>query len=322
VLLVCAVAPMARAELIEHKVEKKFTVPAARAVLSVDTFHGAITVTESDGDAIEITVTEQCDAKDEQEAAPKFADLGLAIAQDSAGRVAAKVTYGRKVTFTWEKWPPVVVRFDIKVPRRCDVDLVTRSGDITVGKLRGTVKVTNDTGKIFIGETDGTVTARSRLGEIGITAGTGLIEAATLTGNIAVGRAPAGARLASDGGDIEVQRAGGDFRVSGNGSQVKVRFAHPLTHAADVATSGGSITAIFDQRSAANVDATASVLNKVTTRGLALAGLPDGETRTHLAAKLNGGGPVVTLSAGGGHVLLRGEPPTLPQDAATPERVK
>ncbi len=307
-LLLGAAAPAAQA-LVEHKVEKKFAVPVAGAVLAVDTFTGAVTVTECDGNTIEITVTEQCDEPDEKAAAAKFADLDLAFNQDAAGHVAVTASYRQKVSFTWKKWPPVVLVFDIKVPLHCDANLTTGNGDITIGKLRGKLLTTNDSGKIFVGETDGTVTARSRTGEIGLTACTGMIEVTTLTGNISIGRALGGARLASDGGDIEVQQAGGDFRVNGNGSQVKVRFAYPLVQAANVMTSGGSIVAIFDQRSAAMVSASCAVLEKVVSRGLKSAGLPDGETRSRLTAKLNDGGPVVTLSASGGSVLLRGEPP-------------
>ncbi|MEI6861586.1 MAG: hypothetical protein WCL04_04975 [Verrucomicrobiota bacterium] len=113
--------------------------------------------------------------------------------------------------------------------------------------------------------------------------------------------------------------------MSGNGSSVKVRFAHPLRHTADVATSGGNILAIFDQRSAVTVEATAALLEPVTMRGLAPAGVPDGEARQHFAAKLNGGGLVVGLSASGGRVQLRGEafvaPAVLdPRPAAAPAK--
>ncbi len=314
VWLLCAVAPAAHA-LVEHKVRQKFTAPAAGAVLQLDTFSGAINLTETDGDAIEISVTEQCNVKDEKEAAPLLADLDLTLKQDKDGHVIVRASYRRKVSFTWQNWPPVLLTFDIKVPRRCDAELHTTNGDITVGKLTGKLKVINESGKIFIGETDGTVTVRSNAGEIGVTACTGRVDAASVTGNISIGRALGGARLASDGGEIEVQQAGGDFRVSGNGSSVKVRFVHPLTRAADVATSGGNIIAIFDQRSAANIEASAAVLEKVTTRGLAPAGVPDGEARSHFSAKLNGGGLVVALSASGGRIQLRGEALVLPEPA-------
>ena len=307
-LLLCAAVSPAHA-VIERKVEKKFPVPAAGAALSVDTFSGAINVTESDGDAIEITVTEQCEAKDDKAAAPKFADLDLALTQDKAGRVSVRADYRRKVTFTWETWPPVLLTFDIKVPRRTDADLHTRDGGITVGKLKGRLMLSNDSGKISAGETDGVVTARSRLGEIAITAATGFVDAETVSGGILVGRTPGGARLASSGGEIEAQQAGGDFTVRGDGSQVLVRFAYPIMRPANVATSGGNVVAIFDQRSAAEIAAECSPLDSVTARGLAPAGVPDGATRARFAAKLNGGGPPVLIRAAGGKVLLRGDPP-------------
>jgi len=304
----CAAAcAAAETTSVQHKVGKKFTVPAG-AALTLDTFAGAINVTESDGNAIEVTLTEECAAKDEAAAAPKFANLEVAMTQQDA-RVGVTVKYAQKMNFTWEEWPPVRLTFDVKVPRQCDADLRTFNGDVTVGKLKGKVNVKNDVGTVFVGATDGTVTARSRLGDIDVTACTGLIDAYSAAGMLQIGRAPGGAHLASDGGLIDVQAAGGDFKVSGNGSEVQVRFANPLTHSADVETSGGSITAILDATTAATLDAESSPLSTVTARGLKPAGVPDGVSRATLQAKLNGGGPAVVLRAGGGHVLLRGVEP-------------
>ncbi len=161
------------------------------------------------------------------------------------------------------------------------------------------------------------MTARSRLGTIAVASCTGLIDAFSVSGGLQIGRAAGGVRLAADGGPIDVQQVGGECKVSGNGSEVKVRFAYPVTGASEVATSGGSITAIFDQRSAATLEVESSPLSTVTARGLAPAGVPDGVTRAALGAKLNGGGPTVVIRASGGHVLLRGEEPPPPADPAT-----
>jgi hypothetical protein len=207
------------------------------------------------------------------------------------------------------KMAPVVLTFDIKVPRHSDLTLHTRDGGISVGKLKGRLMLTNDTGKIVVDEIDGPVTARSRQGQIVITAATGFIDAASVSGGVLVVRTPGGARLESDGGEIEAQQAGGDFTVRGNGSQVLVRFVHPLMRSANVVTSGGSITAIFDQRTAADIQAECSPLDSVTARGLAPAGVPYGAVRARFAAKLNGGGPPVMIRAAGGKVILRGDPP-------------
>lgn len=205
---------------------------------------------------------------------------------------------------------PVVLTFDIKVPSHSDLTLHTRDRGIIVGKLKGRLMLTNDTGKIVVHEIDGPVTARSRQGQIVITAATGFIDAASVSGGVLVGRTLGGARLESDGGEIEAQQAGGDFTVRGNGSQVLVRFVHPLMRSAKVVTSGGSITAIFEQRTAADIQAECSPLESVTARGLAPAGVPDGAVRARFAAKLNGGGPPpVMIRAAGGNVILRGDPP-------------
>ncbi len=323
-LLLGAAATSASA-MIEHKVQKTFSVAAAGAVLDAGLFSGAINVTVSDGNAIEVELVEQCEEKTEAAAAPKFANLDLAIGQQADGRVAITATYRQKVSFTWQNWPPVLLTLNVKVPRHCDVTLQTRDGDITVGALQGKVDLRNETGKIFADEIDGTLTVHSRSGEIGLTACSGMIEVQTLTAPILIGRSPGGARLASDGGAIEIQNAGGVTTVTGNGSEVKVHFAHPVTHMADLTTSGGNIMVVFDQRSAANLDAQASIFGKVMVQNLPLPGLTNGEKRVGLSAKLNGGGPAIVIRAAGGHVILRGEKPPeefKPDPVPAPEGAK
>ena len=78
--LIAAVCAAAETTTIEHRVEKKFTVPPG-ATLTLDTFTGAINVTETDGNMVEVTLREECGAKDEAAAAPKFANLEVSMEQ-------------------------------------------------------------------------------------------------------------------------------------------------------------------------------------------------------------------------------------------------
>ena len=315
-LLGCLAARDAQA-LIEHRVEKTFPAPAG-TVLAVDLFNGAINVSASDSDTLEAVVLEQCDVATEKEAAPWYADLVLSLDQQGS-RVVINASYKQKVSATWKNWPPVLLVLNLKVPRNCELDLYTRDGGITVGNLQGRLKLRNETGKIFTGEIDGFITVQSFGGDVALTACTGSIDVTTTTGAILVGRAFGPTRLASAGGAIEVQRAAGGVVTVGNGSEIKVRFSHPVTHASNLVTSGGSITAIFDRRSGAELDAQASVLGKVTVRNLTLpaVGASDTTRRSHLTEKLNGGGPVISMQASGGNILLLGEDP-MPGDEAVP----
>ena len=301
--------------MIEHRVEKNFAAPAAGGSVTANLFNGAINVVPSGTDQIEVVVHEQCDVATEKDAAPLLADLILAVEQQGNGLVIT-ASYRQKVSPTWKNWPPVLLTVDLKVPARCDLDLYTRDGDITVGKLAGKLRLRNETGKIFTGEIDGSITVASRDGDIAVTACTGAIDARNVSGPILIGRAFGRTQLATDGGAIEVQRAAGAVFTNGNGADIKVRFTHPIAEASNLVTSGGSITAIFDRRSAATIDAQPGFLGTVTVRDLPLASLTSGEKRAHLADKLNGGGPLISIRASGGNVILRGESPPPPAAVA------
>ena len=293
--------------LIERRVDRHFEISAV-ASLRIDTFSGSVHVNQGDSSAIEITVIEQCDVEKEATMEERLRNLDLRIEQ-KASEVSITTRYHRHLAWTWQAWPPVMLTYEIKVPRRCDVEVITRDGSIVVGALQGRVSLTNESGKIFTGEIDGQVKARSYSGEIAVTACTGPVDVRTTSGNIIVGRAKGRTQLTSAGGYIDLQEAAGEVAIRGNGTDAKIGFASPIKAGADIATSGGNIVLTMDNTSACTLDLTSSVFGRVKARHITIVATSGGLNHSFLVGTVNGGGPRIVANADGGNVLVRGLDP-------------
>ena len=304
-----ALATVPAFALVERRIERRFEVPV-NAVLKVDTFTGAVRITEEpDSKTIEVVVIQTAEVDTDAAMDSRLAPLTLKMSQRN-GTVSLTADYWKPLTWSWKTWPPVNLVYEIKVPRRCDVQVATREGTIVIGSLEGHVVLSNESGNIFTDEIRGPVTAHSTTGAVAITAATGPIDASTLRGNIMVGRAGGRTRLSSQGGYIEVQQASGELVIRGNGSDAKVGFAPPVRSPADIKLSGGELALVLDTNSACTLDVRSSIFGKVGVRGeLPLTVLAGGEGWSSLEATVNGGGPRITARASGGNVVVRGVEP-------------
>lgn len=304
--------------LVERRVEKRFEVPARGAALRVDTSVGLVRIEESaDEGVIEVVMHQSSDVETEAEMDARLAKLDFKIAAED-GVVFARAKPSAALLWAWEPWPPVNLVYEIKVPRRCDVEVSTREGGIVVGRVQGQVTLRTDSGKIFVSEIDGRVDARSESGSVALTAASGDVSVQTQTGNILVGRVGGRARLESLGGFIELQRASGPVWVRGSGSNAKIGFVAPVRHAADISLSGGELALVLENDIACTLRARSSILGKVAIRGqLPLNVLSGGAGRARLDAEINGGGPRIAARVSGGDVIVSGVQP-LAAIAATP----
>jgi hypothetical protein len=213
------------------------------------------------------------------------------------------------VRWAWESWPPVALAYVVKVPRICNLDLLTPEGDITVCSLEGEVKVRTGNGAIFIGEITGAVRATNTRGDVSVTACSGELIITAKSGNVLVGRTSGRARISGAGGLIEVQSAHGNLQVEADGADIKAGFVHPLTEISELRASGGDIEIVVDQRSACTLSARASTFGKVKIKNLALAVTSGKIGSSTLIGTLNGGGPKILANASGGSVRLTGSEP-------------
>lgn len=276
----------------------------------VDTFSGSVRIVEDpDAKVIEVVVIQSAEVETEAAMDSRLEPLTLKMSQQG-GVVALSARYAKPVSWSWKSWPPVNLAYEIKVPRRCDVQVTTHDGSILLGALEGRVVLENDSGSIFTGEIQGAVTARSNTGDVAITAASGPIDVSTLVGRIVVGRAGDRTKLSSQGGYIELQRARGEVVIRGDGSDAKVGFASPLKHPSDIKLSGGELALVLDRDSACTLNVHASMFGKVVVRGeLPLKITAGGDGRSSLEAMVNGGGPVITARVSGGSVVVRGVEP-------------
>lgn len=301
--------------LIERRLERSFPL-GDRAALKVDSFYGSVTVREvPDAKEISVVVIQAADVTAERDMDRYLKTLDLRVEQTRAGVVSVSAKFRSLLTWSWKTWPPVALVYEIRVPMRCDVQITTGEGPITTGALQGRVVLRSESGAIFSGEVDGSVKARNGVGSVAITACTGPVDVTTDTGNITVGRVGGRATLASSGGLIELQRAAGEVVVWGDGSDAQVGFASPIRHAANISTSGGSVSLVVENSAACTLDVRASVFGKVALRGdLPLAVSSGGVGQASLKAVVNGGGARIQARAAGGNVLVRGVVP-LPDEA-------
>ena len=307
----CALATVPAFALVERRVERRFEVPEA-AALNVDTFSGEVRITEDpNARVIEVVVLQSADVATDAAMDARLASLSLEMSQRN-GAVSLTARYAKSVGWSWKSWAPVNLVYEIKVPRRCDVQVTTRDGAILMGSLEGRVVLGNESGSIFTGEITGPVTAHSVTGGVSITAATGAIDVSTRTSNIVIGRAFGPTRISSQGGYIEVQQAGDELVIRGSGSSAQVGFARQFKHAADIAVSGGEIMLVLETNRVCTLDLKSSIFGKVNVRGELPLNVTTGSVgRSSLEATVNGGGPRITARASGGNVVVRSVRPLL-----------
>ncbi|MSU25274.1 MAG: hypothetical protein EXS32_15830 [Opitutus sp.] len=206
------------------------------------------------------------------------------------------------VRFVWEEKNQVNLTYQITVPRQCQVDLATRTGNITVGNLTGQVQARTETGNIFCRRIDGAVEARTDFGNVTVSHCTGAAVVRVLQGTIRIGPIGGRAELKNSTGDIEVQAARAGITALAEVGDVSVGFPRTFTGEADIRTAGGNIFATIDP--AANCTVRASTVWGRVDCALALTVESGASGKSKLTGRLNQGGPVLKLHASGGRVKI------------------
>lgn len=298
--------------VIDRAVERAFAVPAnASASLDVETFYGAIKITRGTGSAIHVVARETIEADSEAQADRELRNLDLHITDKTSPTsetVTVRAAFRRTVHWTWEKWPPLGLSFEIEIPERCQLRLVSREGAITVPAVQGDVEVRAQNGETFLGAITGAATVKSGVGNVIVTSCTGRLVIDAHAGNVSVGRLQSSAQIDAVGGTIEVQASHGDLRIHGDGADVQVGFVYPIRGDADVRASGGDLQASFETGVEAKLDVHASTFGQVRVRELELSYISGRPGDAHVTGTLGRSGPLLQLRAGGGNVRLRGVP--------------
>ena len=271
--------------------------------VKLDTYRGSIVVVESDQAEVEVTLQMETRSDNAEEAGRVFGAVQIDAAEsDNTVTLRARNPSETRVRFVWNDKLLIDLAWRIIVPRRSNVDLVTRSGAITVGSLTGRVVVRTETGTIFLKRIDGSIDASTEVGDVVISRCSGPAKVRVLRGTIRAGTMGGFADLKNSTGDVEVLAARGGITASAEAGDVLVGFPRDTTGAAKLSTSGGSIHVKIDPATNCTVDAS-SVWGRVESL-LPMTVVSGANGKGKLAGRIGQGGPVLTFHANGGHVKL------------------
>lgn len=132
--------------------------------------------------------------------------------------------------------------FDIVVtlPEQHDLTVVTSSGDVSAGRLRGDLAVTTSSGDVELGEVHGTATIATSSGDVEADLLDGAVELSTSSGDFSFGRIQGAAlTFSSSSGDFEADRVDVDrFTASSSSGDIQI---DGTVGAAEVSTSSGDV---------------------------------------------------------------------------------
>ncbi len=160
------------------------------------------------------------------------------------------------------------------IPRRQDLDLILKVGDIEVEEAEGTVRAALQVGSVRIGSVAGDLFVSVQSGPIQIRRAGGCLVARTVTGA------------------VRVEEAGEAVEITTESGNVEARILRPLREASRISTGSGEIRVAL--AAGAEVEIRAST-------GQVLSDFPlSGGSR----GSVNGGGPPLTLRSSAGQVRL------------------
>ena len=211
------------------------------------------------------------------------------------------------------------VEWNIRIPRRYNVDVRTAGGFIKLGDIGGTVKARTSGGSIRAGRLQGTASLRTSGGDIhldgaqsDVTAFTsgGSIHAGDTTGSIEVKTSGGSITLARVGGDVLARTSGGGIRVedaygaidaSTSGGSIHARLSRQPQGESRLRTSGGSVTVLLSPAVSVDIDAHSSGGGVTSNVPITVQGTQE---RDSLRGRIGSGGPRLVLRSSGGGIRI------------------
>jgi DUF4097 and DUF4098 domain-containing protein YvlB len=225
----------------------------------------------------------QVDRRSEKGAANVLAAHVVTMEQ-RAELIVVRAAFSDEASLSSREKSRLQVSYKVSVPSHFNLDLKTAGGHIAVGDLKGNIKAETAGGEFRFGRIDGTIRAQTAGGSISLSRATGPVTLRTAGGRISIGEARAGVQAQTAGGSISAALAAqpeGDCRLSTSGGRIEVELASDLELDITAQTSGGRV----------EVDVPLSAV--------------ESRSRSWLRAKMNGGGPTLSLQTSGGSITLK-----------------
>lgn len=188
--------------------------------------------------------------------------------------------------------------------------LETAGGEIVVGEIGGKLEAITAGGNIRVERAAATVTANTAGGLITVGQAGGMVIGSTGAGAISVGSA-AGVRAESAGGPIEVRRIAGPVQASTLAGSIIAELVRARFDESYLKTGAGDVTVYIPSNLAVTVRALNESpwrLKQIVSDFPELAIKPVAHSGAPLMmaeGALNGGGPLLEISAAGGTIYLR-----------------
>lgn len=273
-------------------------------IVKVETFHGSIRVERSEAGRVELDLRAQATG----ERAEKWLNR-IAVKADpfGAGLVVRVKQEGWSVEFGHGAMPMRDLDLVLKVPARCNLDLKSDQGSIEVADdIEGNMRARVSTGDIYFGRVLSSVTAVTRSGDLVIARTTGDLSARSYFGDVRVGTVMGQADLRADHGNIDVMHSFGGISAESVKGDITAGMSRRVSADARLKASAGNVIVDLDPESAVQI-AAASNWGKVRS-AQNFEPVDADNTASKLRGSLNGGGPLLTLKANGGDVLIKSVP--------------
>jgi DUF4097 and DUF4098 domain-containing protein YvlB len=256
----------------DRNIEKEFQVSSGGKLI-VQADRGSIELKSDARDKIQVRVLRRVKGGSQAQADELFANHDVTFRQDGN----SLSILGRNKKAGWRlghmRQPSMQVRYEIRLPKRFDVDLKTSGGDIRLGELEGSAITRTSSGSIDLGTISGRVEAGNSGGDILVAHAGGDLVARTSSGAIKVGRAIGKVEVSNSGGDIRLDKADKDVVASTSSGSMTLKTVQGGVEAKN---SGGDI----------NIETAAGDVSAQTSSGSISVGHAAGK---HVSAKNSGG---------------------------------
>lgn len=302
--LVLAVLLLPSLGLAAERVERFSWAVGDHPIVKLEAFKGSIRVEPARHGQVELELRAKSNGERAEQwlqrlqvnAEPFGAGVSLAVRQEGLG-----------IELGVGALPSRTVDMVLRVPRMCDLDLLSRDGVIEVANdFVGNVRVRIDQGEILVGRITGSVAAEAITGDIMVARTTGDLKARSRSGNLRVGTVMGWADLRADSGSIDIMQSHGGLDATSVSGDIVAGLAREMTHEVRLTASSGNVKVELDPEAALQVQARASF-------GSVRSSLPEGAlqgrtSRGKVDGLLNGGGPLLALRASGGNVQINTVP--------------
>jgi DUF4097 and DUF4098 domain-containing protein YvlB len=187
-----------------------------------------------------------------------------------------------------------------------EVYFKTNAGDIEVKKIGSGAHFETGGGTVHVGSAGGPVTAVNRGGPIIVDQSSGIVTASSVAGLVRIGAA-AGIQCQSAGGGIQLNRITGPITVATEMGNIFANLVGSRLMSSMLATARGDITVVVPSNVGVTIRAQnqmADSLRRINSDYRELQPRPVG---TWLVAegRLNGGGPLLQISASSGTIFIK-----------------